>query len=145
MSSLRLQDTALLTKQYPELTFGQVQQFIYLASRLKDNILLASSVLVLDPPDVLPPTISMFLQDSCGISTACVETCWNTLKLTIWHDANSLKDSLIHDFAAHGHALGLCEIESYMLIPFPSLSQLFASLSYLVSSSTYLYQCELFT
>jgi hypothetical protein len=101
MSSLRLQDTILLTEQHPELSFSQVQQFISLASRLKDDILLAqpSSVLAFDPPDVLPPTVSTFLQNSCGISMACVEACWDTLKPTIWHDTQSLEDSLIHDFA----------------------------------------------
>ncbi|KAF8228357.1 hypothetical protein L208DRAFT_1291845 [Tricholoma matsutake] len=109
MSSLRLQDTILLAEQHPELSFGQVQQFISLASRLKDDILLAqpSSVLVFDPPDVLPPTVSTFLQNSCGISMACVEACWDTLKTMIWHDAQSLEDSLIHDFSVHGHSLGL--------------------------------------
>ena len=110
MSSLRLQDTVLLTERHPELSFGQVQEFISLASRLKDDILLAqpSSVLALDPPDVLPLTVSTFLQNSCGISMACVEACWDTLKTMVWHDAQSLEDSLIHDFSVHGHSLGLC-------------------------------------
>ncbi|KAF8802114.1 hypothetical protein BYT27DRAFT_7226507 [Phlegmacium glaucopus] len=107
MSSLRLQDAVLLTKQHPELSF---------ASRLKDDILLAqpSSVLALNPPDVLPPTISTFLINSCGISVACVEACWDMLKTTIWYDAQSLEDSLIQHFAAHGHSLGLY---AYMLYP----------------------------
>ncbi|KAF8228308.1 hypothetical protein L208DRAFT_1292379 [Tricholoma matsutake] len=109
MSSLRLQDTVLLAEQHPELSFSQVQQIISLASRLKDDILLTqpSSVLAFDPPDVLPPTVSTFLQNSCGISMACVEACWDTLRTTIWHDAQSLEDSLIHDFLVHGHSLGL--------------------------------------
>ena len=107
MSSSRLQDAVLLTKQHPELSFGQVQQFICLASRLKDNILLtqpSSAVLALDPLHVLPPTISAFVKNSCNISAACVEACWDTLKMMIWHDAQRLEDSLIHDFAAHGHS-----------------------------------------
>lgn len=114
MTSLRLQDIVLLTEQYPELSLGQVQQFISLAARLKDDILLAqpSSVLALGPPDIPPPTVLMFLQKSCGISLACVEACWDILKTTIWHDAHSLQvdDSpiIVHDFAAHGHSLGLC-------------------------------------
>ncbi len=110
MSSLRLQDMLLLIEQHPELSFGQVQQFISLASRLKDDILLTqpSSVLVLDPPDVLPPSVSTFLQNSCAMSVYCVEACWNTLNSTIWNDEHTLEDSLIQDFAAHGHSLGLC-------------------------------------
>jgi hypothetical protein len=109
MSSLRLQDAVLLANQHPEISFGQVQQFIRLASRLKDDIRLAqpSFVPAVNPPDVLPPTISTFLRDSCSISVACVEACWNTLKMTIWHEEQSL-DSLLNDFAANGHSLGLC-------------------------------------
>jgi hypothetical protein len=114
MSSLRLRDMLLLTEQHPELSFGQVQRFISLASRLKDDILLTqpSSVLLLDhhPPDVLPPSVSTFLQNSCAMSVYCVEACWNTLNSTIWNDEHTLENSLIRDFAAHGHSLGLCAL-----------------------------------
>ena len=108
--SLRLQDVVNLSQEYPQLSFNQVQQFILLASKLKDDILLAqpSSILAFDPPDILPPTITTFLQHACKISMDCVDTCWNTLKFTIWDDANGLDDSTIHDFAAHGYSLGLC-------------------------------------
>lgn len=116
MSLLRLQDTVLLTERYPELSLGQIQQFISLATKLKDDILLAqpSSVLALDPPDVLPPTVLLFLQNSCNISLACVETCWDVLKTTIWHDVHGLEDSVIHDFAVHGHSLGLCAFKLHI-------------------------------
>ena len=146
MSSLRLQDTILLADQHPELSFGQVQQFISF-SRLKDDILLTqpSSVLVLHPPDVLPLTVSTFLQNSCGISMACVEACWDTLKTTIWHDAQSLKDGLIHDFSAHGHSLGLCAFLFHSLWVLWFIVPLFSSCLYSVSPMTYLYQCKLFT
>jgi len=52
MSSLRLQDTVFLTEQHPELSFDQVQRFISLASRLKDDILLTqlSFVHASNPP-----------------------------------------------------------------------------------------------
>jgi hypothetical protein len=149
MSSLKLQDAVLLTNQHPELSFGQVQQFICLASILKDDILLTqpSSVLALDPPDVLPPTISTFLRNSCGISLACVEACWDTLKTTIWHDALARSlDNLIHDFAVHGHPLGLC---TYIMFHhsnhFITYCTIFARCLYSVSSSTYLYRRKLFT
>lgn len=114
MSSLRLQDAVLLTEQYPELSFGQVQQFISLASRLKNDILLTqpSSVMAFNPPDVLPPSVSRFLQNSCAISVDCVVACWNALNLTIWNDAHTLENSLFQDFAAHGHSLGLCVLSA---------------------------------
>ena len=110
MSSLKLQDVVALSHKYPELSFGQVQQFISLASKLKDDILLAqpSSVLAFNPPDILPPTITTFLQKSCGISVSCVDSCWEALKSTIWNDANRLEDSITQDVATHGHPLGLC-------------------------------------
>ncbi|KAF8229984.1 hypothetical protein L208DRAFT_1072376, partial [Tricholoma matsutake] len=62
--------------------------FVSLASKLKDNIILAqpSSILSFDPPEILPATITTFLQHSYDISADCVESCWNTLKFTIWHD-----------------------------------------------------------
>ncbi|KAF8220162.1 hypothetical protein L208DRAFT_1163067, partial [Tricholoma matsutake] len=60
--------------------------FISLASRLKDDILLAQplSIVVSDHPDVLPPTIIAFLQASCSISEDCINSCWEALKLTVW-------------------------------------------------------------
>lgn len=110
--SLPLQDLVNLSREYPQLSFNQVHQFILLASKLKDDILLAqpSSILALDPPDIIPPTITTFLRHACKISADCVDTCWKTLKYTIWDDANSLEDSTIHDFAAQGYSLGLCTL-----------------------------------
>jgi hypothetical protein len=113
--SLRLQDVVHLDQEYPQLSFNQVQQFILLASKLKDDILLAqpssTGILAFDPPDIISPTITMFLQHACQISADCVDACWNALKYTIWNDANDLEDSTIHDFEAHGHSLGLCTLQ----------------------------------
>ena len=110
--SLRLQDVVTLSQEYPQLSFNQVHQFILLASKMKDDILLAqpSSILAIDPPDILPPTITTFLQHACDLSADCVDTCWKTLKYTIWDDANNLKDNTVQDFAVHGHSLGLCTL-----------------------------------
>jgi hypothetical protein len=46
------------------LSLGQVVQFLTLAARLKDDILLTQPPLLSgsDPPDVLPPTVNDFLQ-----------------------------------------------------------------------------------
>jgi hypothetical protein len=120
MSSLRLQDTVFLTEQHPELSFDQVQWFISLASRLKDDILLTqpSSVLAFDPPDVLLPSVSTFLQNNCAISVDCVKACWEMLKSTIWIDAHSFEDSLIQDFVSYGHSLGLCMLLFLFLLYF---------------------------
>jgi len=112
MSSLNLQDILPLSQRYPELSLGKIQQFVLLASKLKDDILLAqlSSILAFEPPVILPPTVTIFLQNSCEISQACVEDCWDILSSTIWHDMHNFEDSIIADFAAHGHSLGLCAL-----------------------------------
>ena len=74
MSSLNLQDILPLSQRYPELSLVKIQQFVLLAVKLKDDILLAqpTSLLVCDPPAILPPTVTTFLRNSCGISKACV-------------------------------------------------------------------------
>lgn len=73
---LHLQDVVNLGQEYPQLSFNQVQQFILLASKLKDDILLAqpSSVLAIDPPDIIPPNNNyiptarlQYLSWLCGI------------------------------------------------------------------------------
>ncbi|KAF8230839.1 hypothetical protein L208DRAFT_1135188, partial [Tricholoma matsutake] len=62
----------------------------------KNDILLMhpTSVPASDPPKVLPPSITLFLQNSCGISKDCVDSCWKALKSTIWHESDNLKDNM---------------------------------------------------
>jgi hypothetical protein len=111
MSSLKLEDVMVLSQQYPNLSFNTIQQFISLASRLKDDILLAqpSSIVVSDPPDVLPLTIVAFLQASCSIPEDCINSCWEALKSTVWLHVNSEEDNaILDDFVKHGHSRGLC-------------------------------------
>ena len=73
--SLRLQDGVNLSHEYPQLSFNQVHQFILLASKLKDDILLAqlSSILSFGPPNLIPQTITTFLQHACKLSPDCVD------------------------------------------------------------------------
>jgi hypothetical protein len=114
MSGLSLKDVLSLCERYPELSFTQVQQFIILASRLKNDILLAqpSSVQASDPPEILPPTIATFLQNSCEVSSTCIRHCWEALRSTIWHNADSVEDTTEQDFTTHGHPLGLCVLKA---------------------------------
>jgi hypothetical protein len=122
MSSLKLEDVVVLSQRYPDLSFNTVQQFISLASRLKDDILLAqqSSIVVSDPPDVLPPTIIAFLQMSCSISEDCVNSYWEALKSTRWLHVMSEEDNaILDDFAKHGHSCGLCALHHYHRSPGP--------------------------
>jgi hypothetical protein len=85
-----------------------------LATKMKNDIILVqpTSVPASDPPDVLPPSITLFLQNSCGITENCVISCWEVLKSAVWYDSDSFKDSSESDFAEHGHPMGLCEWQS---------------------------------
>lgn len=121
MSSLTLVDVMALSQQYPNLSLDTVQRFILLVSRLKNDILLAqpSSVDESDPPDVLPPTIMTFLQNSCSISEECVNSCWQMLKSTVWLRMKGEEPEdghgVLEDFAKHGHSRGLCTSLLYII------------------------------
>ncbi|KAF8232726.1 hypothetical protein L208DRAFT_1561138, partial [Tricholoma matsutake] len=96
------------------LSFAQVQCFIILASRLKNDILLAqpSSAWASDPPEILLPTIATFLQNSCEVSSTCIGHCWEALRSTIWHNVDSVEDMTEQDFTTHGHPFGLCVLKA---------------------------------
>lgn len=72
-----------------------------------------TSVPASDPPKVLPPSITLFLQNSCGISKDCVDSCWKALKSTIWHESDNLKDNM-----------GLCALYGFWKIYIPLISLL---------------------
>ncbi|KAF8219600.1 hypothetical protein L208DRAFT_1417992 [Tricholoma matsutake] len=108
MANLSLKDALLLCEKYPELSFTQVQQFMTLASKLKDDILLAqpASIVASGPPEVLPPIVAAFLKNSCRVSAICVQECWAALRMPIWTD--NIESSVEESFAVHGHSFGLC-------------------------------------
>jgi hypothetical protein len=100
-----------LEQQLPEseITLAQLTTLVSLASRLKDDILLAQPAhLAADcPPPILPPSIITFLSGSCKITVHEVEICWSLLKQTIW-DGRDTQVAIDRGlFASHGFAHGL--------------------------------------
>ena len=111
-----LQQLQLNPDLFQTLTLGQIFHFISLASCLKDDILLThpAKLSATNLPDVLPPTITGFLGNSCDLPQAYVEQCWDILKHTIWDSAAISCDHLDSAFTQHGHHSGLSM--SYHLI-----------------------------
>jgi hypothetical protein len=113
MSDIALADLFTLTQRYPDLKLSQVTHFIGLARKLKNDIILTQPPTVpeLQPPDILPPSIKIFLRCSCRLSEDGVEMCWDLLKGMVWDSEG--QDSLYSDhtldglFRAHGNHLGL--------------------------------------
>ncbi|KAF8233113.1 hypothetical protein L208DRAFT_1268572 [Tricholoma matsutake] len=89
-----MQEILALSQKHSELSLHQILKFIMLAMKMKNDIILVqpTSVPASDPPNVLPPSIMQFLQNSCGISETCVTSCWEALKSAVWYESNSFKD-----------------------------------------------------
>lgn len=95
-----------------QVKFEQIFHMIPLASRLKDNILLAQSS-EHDPavaPAVISPAIQIFLSEACRLQEEVVQGLWGALKEVIWseHVASVVEDSghlAVH--LEHGHSVGL--------------------------------------
>jgi hypothetical protein len=110
MGNLDMQEILALNRKHSKLSLQQIFKFITLATKMKNDIILVqpTSVPASDPPDVLLPSITQFLQNSCGISETCITSCWEALKAAVWYESNSFKDTSESDFAEHGHSMGLC-------------------------------------
>lgn len=109
MGNLNMREILSLTQKHPELLLQQILKFITLASKMKNDIILVqlTSVPASNPPIVLPPAITLFLKNSCGISEA---SCWKALRSTVWYDSDTFKNNSASDFAEHGHSISLCEL-----------------------------------
>ncbi|KAF8799392.1 hypothetical protein BYT27DRAFT_7227884 [Phlegmacium glaucopus] len=90
-----MQEIIALNQKHPELSLQQILKFITLASKMKNDIILVQPNCIpgSDPPDVFPPSMTLFLKNSCGISESCVTSCWEALKSTIWYESDSFKDA----------------------------------------------------
>jgi len=113
-----LQQLQLNPDLFWTLTLGQIFCFISLASCLKDDILLTqpAKLSATNPPDILPPTITGFLGNSCDLPQAYVEQCWDILKDTIWDSAAISCDHLDSAFTQHGHHSGLSMSYHFILL-----------------------------
>jgi hypothetical protein len=92
MSDIALADLFPLIQRYPDLMLSQISHFIGLARKLKNDIILTQPPTVpeMQPADILPPSIKIFLQSSCELSKDGVEMCWDLLKGMIWEGLTAL-------------------------------------------------------
>lgn len=70
-----------------KLSLNHVTTFSRLASHLKNDILLPQPPQQTDlttPPDVLPPSIALFLSEAIEIELEDIDDCWDILKDHVW-------------------------------------------------------------
>lgn len=98
------------------LKWKQIVDFVTLASRLNDPILLAqpAGISVTEPPAILPPSVAAFLGSSCNLTPPAVENCWKILKTTVWNYSESKVETA---FAEHGvkHSLSMHNYHTILL------------------------------
>ncbi|KAJ7882358.1 hypothetical protein B0H14DRAFT_3755558 [Mycena olivaceomarginata] len=100
-----------------ELNLQQLLQFIRLAARVKNDILLCQpfSVSSKCAPDVLPPSIISFLSEATNIPPEHIDSCWEVLKDDVWQFP-SVEEVTQEDeqaFVNYGWARGLCNVRTY--------------------------------
>lgn len=121
MNDIALADLFPLMHRYPDLMLSQVNHFIGFAHRLKNDIILMQppTVLEMQPPNILPPSIKIFFQCSCGLSENGVKMCWDLLNSMIWEGQGSLGSDCTLDglFQAHGNHLGLSSSQCSLPCP----------------------------
>jgi hypothetical protein len=91
------------------LTIGTILRFVTCATRLKDDIMLTQppEFTGLQAPENLPPSIRLFLAQTCSITDSYANICWSAFKDTIWAEGEQLQSSMEPHFRNHGHALGI--------------------------------------
>ncbi|KAL4263779.1 hypothetical protein AB1N83_006099 [Pleurotus pulmonarius] len=97
-----------------DISFKSLFTFIRVASLLKSDILLAQPAdwPSLDKaPDVLPPSIVLFLSRVVGVPDGCIPVLWDTFKDNVWN--GDVVPGTGDMFDKHGHNLGLTERTIY--------------------------------
>jgi hypothetical protein len=94
---------------FHELTIGKILCFVTCAARLRDNIILTQppELSSLRAPKNLPPSIRLFLVQTCTIPERYADVCWSAFKDTIWSEGEQLQSSMEPHFRNHGHAMGI--------------------------------------
>ncbi|KAG9221730.1 hypothetical protein CCMSSC00406_0005643 [Pleurotus cornucopiae] len=97
-----------------DISFKSLFTFIRMASLLKSDILLAQPAdwpSLNKAPDVLPPSIVLFLSRVVGVPDECIPVLWDTFKDNVWNgDVGPDSGDM---FDKHGHNLGLTERTIY--------------------------------
>jgi hypothetical protein len=102
-----------------ELNLQQLLQFIQLAARVKNDILLCQPFSVSSEcaPDVLPPSIVSFLSEATNIPLKHIDSCWEVLKDDVWQfpSVKEVTQEDEHAFVNYGWARGLCVYLFYFI------------------------------
>ena len=82
--------------------------FIHIARQLRNDILLAQPAEEPEenPPEILPPSMTKLLAQSCEIQSTDVDVLWTQLRHLIWCKENILSDNTATAILDNGHALG---------------------------------------
>jgi hypothetical protein len=102
-----------------ELNLQQLLQFIRLAARVKNDILLCQPFSVSSEcaPDVLPPSIASFLSEATNIPLKHIDSCWEVLKDDVWQfpSVEEVTQEDEHTFVNYGWVRGLCVYLFYFI------------------------------
>ncbi|TFK22315.1 hypothetical protein FA15DRAFT_681746 [Coprinopsis marcescibilis] len=101
--------------QQESVQFHQILQFIVLAARMKDDILLTQpSDRIEETPPVLPPSIQHFLATACTLNADLVPGLWTAVSHTVWTNVEDVISigSQVNAFVGAGYTHGLvCEVD----------------------------------
>ena len=102
-------ELATISALVPTLSIIGLFNFIHIAKQLKDDILLAQPAEEPEhqAPEVLPPSVTKLLADSCRISLEDVALLWNELRVLVWGTHDFVASSLDNTIVKYGHGLGL--------------------------------------
>lgn len=94
-----------------ELSLASIVRFVFLATNLKNNIVLVQpgDYDPGSPPANLSPSITHFLSASCQIVLDDVPAFWTALKDTIWHKENFRLYNTLPLFTQYGQKYGISE------------------------------------
>jgi hypothetical protein len=89
----------------PNLSIMGLFNFIYIAKRLRDDILLPQPAEEPEhnAPEILPPSMTRLLADSCNIEIEDVDVLWMELRHLIWDKQDFLRHNLAGTILKYGH------------------------------------------
>ena len=92
----------------PNLSIICLFNFIYIAKRLRDNILLPQPAEEPEhnAPEILPPSVTRLLANSCAIHIKDVDVLWTELRHLIWDKQDFPRHDLAETILKYGHGLG---------------------------------------
>jgi hypothetical protein len=106
---------ANISARVPTLSVPSLFHFICISKQLRNDILLAQPAEEPEDeaPEVLPPSVTKLLADSCEISLEDVGLLWDELRQQIWGTYDFIAPHLDLVILKYGHGLGLASDTLY--------------------------------